>query len=102
MFASLIVPTANKAAFLTRTLASLAGQDGSASERVVVDEGSEDETRDVARGLAGALDLRYLGRAHRGRAAARNAGVRACRGDLLIFCDDDRIAARGFVADHLA
>src|SRR5262249_35997766 len=26
----------------------------------------------------------------------------ACRGDLLIFCDDDRIATQGFVRDHLA
>src|SRR5262249_6923334 len=64
--------------------------------------GSDDDTRDIARSFAGALDLRYVRRAHQGRAAARNAGVRAARGDLLIFCDDDRLAAPGFVRDHVA
>ncbi len=102
MFATLIIPTRNKSAFLSRTLASLATQDGRAFEVVVVDDGSEDDTRDVARSFEGALDLRYIRRAHKGRAAARNAAVRASRGDLLVFCDDDRLASRSFVADHLA
>jgi glycosyltransferase involved in cell wall biosynthesis len=102
MFSSLIIPTRNKAPFLARTLASLARQAGPAFEVVVVDDGSDDDTRDVARGFADALDLRYVRRAHKGRAAARNAAIRAARGDLLIFCDDDRLASRDFVRDHVA
>ncbi|HSR96941.1 MAG TPA: glycosyltransferase [Kofleriaceae bacterium] len=101
MLASLIVPTHNKAPFLARTLASLARQDAPAFEVVVVDDGSDDDTREVARSVGGALDLRYLRRAHMGRAAARNAGVRSARGDLLIFCDDDRLATPGFVREHI-
>ena len=101
MVASLIVPTRNKASFLARTLASLSRQDTAAFEVVVVDDGSDDDTREVARGFGGDLDLRYIRRAHMGRAAARNAGVRSARGDLLIFCDDDRLATLGFVREHL-
>lgn len=101
MLASLIVPTRNKAPFLARTLASFSRQDTPAFEVVVVDDGSDDDTREVARGFGDALDLRYIRRAHMGRAAARNAGVRSARGDLLIFCDDDRLATPGFVREHL-
>src|ERR1044071_715306 len=102
MFPSLIIPTRNKCLFLARTLASLSRQSEMRFEVVVVDDGSDDDTRDVARRFASDLDLRYIRRAHKGRAAARNAAVHAARGDLLIFCDDDRLAARDFVRDHAA
>jgi len=101
MLASLIVPTRNKAAFLARTLTSLEHQSHDAIEVVIVDDGSEDDTRDVVRAFR-ALDIRYIRRAHRGRAAARNAAIRAARGDLLVFCDDDRLADPHFVRDHVA
>jgi len=102
MLPSLIIPTRNKAPFLARTLASLTRQDAAAFEVVVVDDGSDDDTRAIARGFEAALDLRYVRRAHKGRAASRNAAIRAARGDLLIFCDDDRVASPGFVRDHVA
>lgn len=102
MFASVIIPTRNKSPFLARTLASLSRQVEMRFEVVVVDDGSDDDTRDVARQFASELDLRYLRRAHKGRSGARNAAVRVARGDLLIFCDDDRVAGRDFVRDHVA
>jgi glycosyltransferase involved in cell wall biosynthesis len=102
MFPSLIIPTRNKCLFLARTLASLSQQSEMRFEVVVVDDGSDDDTRDVARRFASDLDLRYIRRAHKGRSAARNAAIHAARGDLLIFCDDDRLAARDFVRDHAA
>lgn len=102
MLASLIIPTRNKAAFLARTLASLEHQLHRELEIVIVDDGSEDATRQVVRGFDARFDLRYIRRAHRGRAAARNAAIRASRGELLIFCDDDRLAAPQFVSDHVA
>jgi glycosyltransferase involved in cell wall biosynthesis len=101
MFASLIIPTRDKAAFLALTLASLERQTGAAFEVVVVDDGSSDDTREVARGFDGRLELRYVRRAHRGRAAARNAAIRASRGEVLICCDDDLLASPGFVAAHV-
>jgi glycosyltransferase involved in cell wall biosynthesis len=102
MFPSLIIPTRNKSPFLARTLASLSRQSEMRFEVVVVDDGSDDDTRDVTRRFASDLDLRYIRRAHKGRSAARNAAIHAARGDLLIFCDDDRLAARDFVRDHAA
>jgi glycosyltransferase involved in cell wall biosynthesis len=102
MLASLIIPTRNKAAFLARTLGSIESQLHRELEIVIVDDGSEDSTRDVVRGFDTVLDVRYIRRAHRGRAAARNAAIRASRGELLIFCDDDRLTTPEFVGDHIA
>jgi glycosyltransferase involved in cell wall biosynthesis len=100
--ASLVFPTRNRARFLARTLASLTQQTERSFEVVIADDGSDDDTRDVARAYADRLDVRYLRRAARGIAPARNAAIREARGDLLINIDDDRVASRTFVADHLA
>lgn len=102
MLASLVIPTRNRARVLERTLAALTGQRGPAFEVVVVDDGSEDATPDVARAYRDRLDLRYLRRAPRGIAAARTAAMRAAKGDVLIQTDDDRVPAPTFVADHVA
>lgn len=102
MLASLVIPTRNRARVLERTLAALTGQRGPAFEVVVVDDGSEDATPDVARAYRDRLDLRYLRRAPRGIAAARTAAMRAAKGDILIQTDDDRVPAPTFVADHVA
>lgn len=100
--ASLVIPTRNRARFLARTLAALHGQRERGFEVVIADDGSDDDTRDVALGFRAELELRYIRRAPVGIAAARNAAIRAARGEVLILCDDDRVADPGYVADHLA
>jgi glycosyltransferase involved in cell wall biosynthesis len=102
--ASVIIPTRNKARYLALTLASLARQTEARSfDVIVVDDGSEDDTREIVTDHSRRADLalKYIRRAHQGRAAARNAAIRASEGELLIFCDDDRITHPSFVADHL-
>ena len=55
-------------------------------EIIVVDDGSTDGTGDEAR-EAGADQV--LSRPHRGPAAARNAGIEASRGEIVLFTDAD-------------
>lgn len=100
--ASIVTPTRNRSAFLARTLTSYTQQRERGFEVVIADDGSEDDTREVARSFASELDLRYIRRAPVGIAAARNAAIRSARGDVVIFADDDRVAGPSFVADHLA
>jgi glycosyltransferase involved in cell wall biosynthesis len=100
--ASIVIPTRNRSSFLARTLAGYTRQRERGFEIVIADDGSDDDTRDVARGFATELDVRYLRRAHVGAAGARNAAIRSARGEILIFADDDRVAAPDFVIDHLA
>ena len=69
-------------------------------EVVVVDDGSKDGTADVARRWVGkvpGLSVIVLRRSE-GIAGARNAGARAARGDVLLFCDADDAVAPQWVA----
>jgi glycosyltransferase involved in cell wall biosynthesis len=91
-----IIPCKNEAELLPVQLAALASQDFDRPwELVVVDNGSTDDTADVARGFADRIaNLRVI-EAPRGggMAAPRNAGVRAVRASRLVFLDaDDQVA----------
>lgn len=101
--ASVIIPTYNRRRLLERTLASLADQTFPADqfEVVVVDDGSTDGTEDMIQRLEMPYTLTYVRQPNRGRAVARNEGVRAAAADLIIFLDSDVAVAREFVAAHV-
>src|SRR3546814_10722062 len=101
--ASVVVPTFRRTASLRRTLGSClrqCGIDPAAFEIVVVDNcpgGSARET--VAAAAAGApVAIRYVHEPRPGVSHARNAGVAAARGGLLIFLDDDEEASERWLA----
>jgi glycosyltransferase involved in cell wall biosynthesis len=94
---SVVVPTYNRAAVLGRCLDALAAQDPAPDEVVVVDDGSSDDTPAV---LARHDWVRAIRQPNGGRAAAKNAGVEAARGDVVLFLDDDVIATPGLVHLH--
>lgn len=82
---SVIIPTWNRAAWLTPTVQSALAQTVPPMEVIVVDDGSIDDTAEVA-GRFGDR-IRYLRQENAGVAAARNAGARVARGDWLGFLD---------------
>ncbi len=106
---SVIVPTYGRAALLPRVVeawAALAptGWPDGAFQLVVVDDGSPDDTGEVLK----ALEKRFQGlltvvrQANGGLAAARNAGIEAARGEILLFSDDDMVpASPDLLARHL-
>lgn len=100
---SVVIPTHNRLALLSRVLDALAaqGKTRDAMEVVVVADGCTDGTLAM---LAARTDLhlRVLELPGDGPAAARNAGAAAARGSLLIFLDDDVIPGKGFVGAHIA
>ena len=83
---SVVVPVWNGAQFLAECLESLVAQDHAEIEIVVVDDGSTDESAEIAEGFAG---VRVLRRPHEGLGATRNAGIEAATGGLIAFCDAD-------------
>ena len=91
---SVIVPAFNGATTLGRTLDSLLAQSFASWEAIIVDDGSADDTVDVAAGYArGDARIRVEQRWHRGVSAARNAGLAGARGEWILFLDaDDTIA----------
>jgi glycosyltransferase involved in cell wall biosynthesis len=104
MDASIVIPTYNRAPKLGNLLRCLERQRGVASFEVLVcDDGSSDNTRAVAEAAAATLDVRYFHQPDLGFRAgqARNMGIAAARGDIVIFLDDDTLPAPDFVASHL-
>lgn len=85
----------NRARDLEQCLRSLAPQAPELHERIVVDDGSVDNTAAVARG-AGCIVLRLPVR--RGICAARNAGAAQATGDVIAFIDDDTVVLPGWAA----
>ncbi|MCA1726853.1 MAG: glycosyltransferase family 2 protein [Actinobacteria bacterium] len=101
---TVVIPTYNRAPSLDALLASLAAQrDADEFDVVVVDDGSADDTPEVAaRWADGPFELAYLRPGHRGPAGARNEGLRHARGELVLFVDDDERADPGLLAAHRA
>lgn len=84
---SVIVPTRNRAASLRSLLGALASQTYDDFEVIVIDDGSTDGTDHV---LDGASErVRAVRTDGVGAVEARCAGVKAARGEILAFTDDD-------------
>ena len=82
---SVVVPCRDSAAWLPRTLATVAAQTRPPRELIVVDDGSTDDSARIARD-AGATVVESGGV---GGAAARNRGAAVAAGDWLAFLDAD-------------
>ena len=102
-FISIVIPTSNRAVMLADTLESFAAQSIPTNryEVVVVDDGSKDATPEVCRDFGSRMQLRYLHIENSGISAAKNTGILASRGRILLFCDDDDIADSHLLEEHL-
>ncbi len=64
---------------------------------VVIDNGSTDATSDILAAFQGRLPMELLQEPRRGQNFARNTGLDARRGDLMVFTDDDVIPDSGWL-----
>ncbi|MEQ8440288.1 MAG: glycosyltransferase family 2 protein [Ilumatobacter fluminis] len=100
---SIVVPTYNRRRRLDRVLRSLAGQRTDIPfEVVVVSDGSTDDTDEYLSSASVPLPVRAIRQDNAGPAAARNRGIEAAAGDLIVFLDDDVVAGPELVARHAA
>ncbi len=101
---SVIIPTYNRLDTLAYVIPTLLAQDLAPSEYelLVCDSNSEDGTeRYLAAVRAEHSNLRHLAASFSGRAAARNAGIAAARGDVVLFNDADILASPNLLSTHL-
>jgi glycosyltransferase involved in cell wall biosynthesis len=91
--ASVIIPTYNRAAFLSRTLQSVFAQTHRPLEILVLDDGSTDNTKAVVQEFekyhSEGLKFHYFLLEHAGACAARNKGIAKSSGQYLKFLDSD-------------
>jgi glycosyltransferase involved in cell wall biosynthesis len=99
---SIIVPCYNYGHFLAETLESLKNQTLENWECIVVDDGSTDNTREIAQNFT-SKDSRYtyLYQQNAGLSAARNAGILSSKGDYIQLLDADDFIADGKLKEQV-
>lgn len=100
---SVVVPTYNRLDTLRYVVPSLLAQDfaGGRYEVLICDSNSTDGTAEfLAEIAANDARLRHLPGPYTGRAMARNAGIDAARGSIVVFNDADIIASRDLLSAH--
>lgn len=101
---SVVVPTYNRAPWLRRTLESLVRQrDAPPFEVIVADDGSPDNSEQVAAEFRDRLAIRYCYQEDKGYrvAAARNMGAALASAPILVFLDSGTLAGPDLLAGHL-
>jgi hypothetical protein len=91
---TVVIPCFNQGRYLAAALKSVLDQSHRPAECIVVDDGSTDDTATIA-ARSGA---RVIRQPNRGVSAARNAGLAAAHGDLIVFLDADDVLLRGALA----
>jgi glycosyltransferase involved in cell wall biosynthesis len=86
-----VITCYNSNRYLAETIESALLQTYPRIEIIVVDDGSTDETAQIAR----CYPVNYIYQTNRGISAARNTGIRHCQGEYVQFLDhDDRLLPR--------
>ncbi len=99
---SILICTCNRAESLLQTLESLAlvnVPENLDCELIVVDNASSDRTAEVIQSFPMPnMVLRYVSETKRGLSNARNTGIAAARGKIILFTDDDVRLPQNWIA----
>ncbi|GAC1326310.1 MAG: glycosyltransferase [Thermoleophilaceae bacterium] len=90
---SVLVPAYNERVGIERTVRSLAANAYPDFDIIVIDDGSEDGTGEIAQSL-GFERVRVMRQPNSGKPAALNAGLAATRNDIVVTVDADTIFER--------
>jgi GT2 family glycosyltransferase len=97
---SVIIVTLNRPDCVRQCLARLAAQEPQPDQIIVVDGSADDLTRRVVESFRSVLYLRNENGYGR-MTASRNIGLKAARGKIIAFLDDDAFARDGWLANLL-
>jgi glycosyltransferase involved in cell wall biosynthesis len=99
---SIIVPCYNQAQYLSETLQSVLDQSFTDWECIIVNDGSPDNTEEIAKQWCEKdRRFKYLRKENGGVSAARNAGISMAQGEWILPLDaDDKIASEYLERAH--
>lgn len=101
---SVVVATYNRVPLLKRLLEQLSKQtvDPRDFEVVAVDDGSKEPVAPQVDPKAYPFALTVVTQANAGAAAARDRGIKAAKGEIVVITDDDMQLPENYLAAHLA
>lgn len=88
---SIVTPTYNRSQYIDGLVRTVFAQTYPDFELIIVDDGSQDDTRAVVEKHIAAHPqrIRYFYQENQGSAAARNRGIREAKGEIIAFLDSD-------------
>lgn len=94
---SVIIPCYNYAHYLKESVESVLAQTYPVKEIIVVDDGSIDNTEEVAQGLL----VKYIFKSNGGLSSARNVGIKEATGEYIMCLDADDKLNPGAIEEHV-
>lgn len=102
---SVIIPTYNRNKLLIKCLENLENQsyDKNKFEVIVVDDGSNDNTKEVVQSFLKRtkLNLKFFSQNHKGPGAARNLAISKSKGQYILITNDDTYPSRKWISEHM-
>lgn len=96
---SFVIPAYNASKTIERCIKSVQAQDSSDWEAIIVDDGSKDNTFELAKQLAsGDERIVVLSQKNQGPGMARNFGMKIATGDYIAFLDSDDYIEYNYVS----
>ena len=101
---TVFTPSYNRAKTLPRVFECLKKQTYKSFEWIIIDDGSEDNTKDVVDGFLkenNFFDIIYVYQKNQGKHIATNNAVKMCRGNFFITLDSDDTCTNAVSYTHL-
>ncbi len=90
MKVSIIIPVYNTEKYLEKCLNSVTNQTYQDLEIIIINDGSTDSSETIIKKYADkSQQIKYLKQKNAGQSRARNNGLKAATGDLIVFLDSD-------------
>jgi glycosyltransferase involved in cell wall biosynthesis len=86
---SVVVPAYNAESYIAESIKSVLQQSFTNWELIIIDDGSTDNTAEIANTFLTDHRITLIKQANKGVSAARNAGIRAAKGGYITFLDAD-------------
>ncbi|HLN21852.1 MAG TPA: glycosyltransferase family 2 protein [Bacteroidales bacterium] len=86
---SVVTPTRNRPHLLKRCMSSISRQTFSNYEHIIIDDGSDDDTKEIIDENRSDHLIYFRHENSRGVAASYNTGLKNTKGEFIIFLDDD-------------
>ena len=84
---SIIIPTFNRKKWIKTAIDSVLNQSYNNFELFVIDDGSDDNTKEIISGYG--KKINYIYQPNQGVSAARNLGIKQAKGEYITFLDSD-------------
>jgi glycosyltransferase involved in cell wall biosynthesis len=99
---SIIIPVFNSQKHLAECIGSAIAQTWPNTEIVIVDDGSADNSLQIAEKYVGTHGVRIIRQSNKGASAARNAGLKEAKGDYIQFLDADDLISPDKIEAQIA